>query len=455
MKPLDGSYFNIGRGLAFTLVLLIALILGGNGLVILQFERARLQTDRLTGVSQQLIAVLRLQDSLLSFHQRLNDLTESRDARRLATESVPLRAALIQQTQLTRAALAYLPPDFRVDPAFLTALDTIEVTLPKQLQDIIDLAAAGDWSVVRLRLDNELQHIENTTSAHVKSLDRDLDEELPRAVANMHDGQRRVLLVVPVTAFSTVFIAAFFGWAVTRRVILLRMEERVHERTRIARDLHDTLLQSFQGALMMFHSLAYRLPEGSDVRTRLESIVAQARRAVTEGRAAVQGLRSSAVVTNDLADAIRALEKELAAERAADPTVFPAPQLRLRVDGASRDLVPLVRDEVHRIAAELVRNTFQHAEARSIEVEIRYGDRQFRLRVSDDGKGIDPAILAAGGRAGHYGLPGMRERATLLGGKFTIASPENSGTSAELSIPASYAYPKNPPRPRMNTDAHG
>src|SRR6266404_2796302 len=105
MKSLDGNYFNIGRRLTLTLALLIALILGGNGLVILQFERARLQTDRLTGVSQQLIAVLRLQESLLSFHQRLNELTQSRDAHRLVTEAKRLRTALLEQTQQTKSAL--------------------------------------------------------------------------------------------------------------------------------------------------------------------------------------------------------------------------------------------------------------------------------------------------------------------------------------------------------------
>jgi len=153
--------------------------------VILQFERARLQTDRLTGVSQQLIAVLRLQEGLLSFHQRLNELAQSKDARRLVTEAKPLRTALLDQTRQTRNTLAYLPSEFRVDPAFLTALDTMEITLPSQLQDITALATAGDWEAVRLRLDNELKRMETTTGAHVKSLDRDLDEELPRAVANI------------------------------------------------------------------------------------------------------------------------------------------------------------------------------------------------------------------------------------------------------------------------------
>src|SRR5260370_2869485 len=136
MKSPDLSSLDIGPRLTLTFALLIALILGGNGLLVWQFHIARLQTNRLTGVSQQLIAVLRLQESLLSFHQRLNELAQSTDAHRLVTEAGPLRTALLEQTRQTRNTLAYLPYEFRVDPAFLTALDTIEITLPSQLQDV-------------------------------------------------------------------------------------------------------------------------------------------------------------------------------------------------------------------------------------------------------------------------------------------------------------------------------
>ena len=227
MKSPDGNYFNIGRRLTLTLALLIALILGGNGLVILQFEKARSQTNRLTGVSQQLITVLRLQESLLSFHQSLNELTQAKDAQRLVAETGPLRTALLEQAQQTRSTLAYLPPELRLDTAFLTALDTIEITLPLQLQEVTALAIAGDWEAVRLRLDNELKRMESATSALVKSIDRDLDQELPHVVVNMIDVQRRILLIVPVTAISTVLIAAFFGWAIARRILELRLEAQV------------------------------------------------------------------------------------------------------------------------------------------------------------------------------------------------------------------------------------
>ena len=440
MKSPGGDYLNIGRRLTFTLALLVALILGGNGLVILQFEKASFQTDRLTGVSQQLIAVLRLQESLLSFHQRLNELAQSKDAHHLVSEAEPLRETLQEQTRQTRSTLAYLPPEFRVDPAFLTALDTIEITLPFQLQDIAALATAGDWEAVRLRLDNELKRIEVTTSAHVKSINRDLDEELPRAVANMKNVQRRILIVVPATALSTVLIAAFFGWAIARRLLELRLEERVSERTRIARELHDTLLQSFQGVLLKFSAVTYQLPDRpEEARQTLEKVIEQARQAVIEGRDAVQGLRSSTVVINDLARAISTFGEELAAGHSGQN----CPEFRVQVEGTSRDLAPLVRDEVHRIACEAVRNAFRHAEADRIEVDIHYDKRRLRLRVRDDGKGIDPQVLVEGGLPGHHGLPGLHERAGLVGGKLAIWSEVDSGTEIELSIPGSVAFAKS------------
>jgi signal transduction histidine kinase len=441
MKSPDGSYFHIGRRLTLTLALLIALILCGNGLVILQFERARSQTDGLTGVSQQLIAVLRLQEGPLSFHQRLDQLAESRDARRLETEAGPLRTALLQQTRQTRRTLAYLPSGFRIDPAFLTAMDAFETTLPSQLRDIAALAAAGDWEAVRLRLDNELNRMEATTSTLAKSIDRELDEELPRAVANMKDVQRSIFLIVPATAISTVFIAAFFGWAIARRILELRLEERVSERTRIARELHDTLLQSFQGLLMKFSAVTYRIQDRpAEAGQMLETLIEQARGVIIEGRDAVQGLRSSTVVVADLPRAINTLGEGLAA----DQTLHARPEFQMRVEGAERELPPLVRSEVYRIAGEALRNAFRHAQARRIEVEIQYGRRYFRLRVRDDGKGIDPRVLGDGGRAGHHGLPGLHERAQLVGGRLAIRSEPASGTEIELSIPGAVAFAKSP-----------
>jgi len=117
-----------------------------------------------------------------------------------------------------------------------------------------------------------------------------------------------------------------------------------------------------------------------------------------------------------------------------------SPAFRVEVEGKPRNLHPARREEVHRIAAEALGNAFQHAQARNIEVEIRYEERQFRLRIQDDGKGIDPEVLSAGRREGHFGLHGMKERAEIADGKLEIWSRDESGTEIDLTIPAASAY---------------
>jgi len=218
----------------------------------------------------------------------------------------------------------------------------------------------------------------------------------------------------------------------------IRLEERVKERTRIARDLHDTLLQSFHGLLLRFQTVSNALPAG-DAKEKLDGAIELAAQAITEGRDAVQGLRSSTIETSDLALAIRTLGEERAAD-AANPNSV---EFSVQVEGTPRNLRPLLRDEVYRIAAEALRNAFKHAQARQIEVEIHYDERQLRLRIRDDGKGIDPQVLGGDGRAGHFGLHGMRERARLAGGNLAVWSELDSGTEVELSVPASNAYEKS------------
>jgi signal transduction histidine kinase/ligand-binding sensor domain-containing protein len=216
----------------------------------------------------------------------------------------------------------------------------------------------------------------------------------------------------------------------------LRLEERVSERTRIARELHDTLLQSFQGLLLRFQT-AYALFETrpAEAKEVLARSIDQTARAITEGREAVQGLRASTLERNDLANAITTLGGEIMAETGGNATVG----LQVDVEGAPRSLHPIVRDEIYRIASEALRNAFRYGDATQIEVELRYDDRQFRLRVRDNGKGIDSNLVAEG-RAGHFGLHGMRERAKLIGGKLTVWTAPYSGTEIELNVPASHAY---------------
>jgi signal transduction histidine kinase len=216
----------------------------------------------------------------------------------------------------------------------------------------------------------------------------------------------------------------------------MTLEARVSERTHIARELHDTLLQSFQGLLLRFQSVLKILPERPlEARQRLESALDQAAEAIAEGRDAVQGLRSSATETNELASGIIAFGQELINTASTVDT----PAIEVEVEGVPPNLNPIVRDEAYRIAGEALRNAFRHARARRITVEIRYDRRQFRLLVRDDGKGISEETIRRE-PAGHFGLHGMRERAEVVDGRLEVRSRADSGTEVELSIPGNIAY---------------
>ena len=248
--------------------------------------------------------------------------------------------------------------------------------------------------------------------------------------------------------FQALCVCAAFGllWMIyllrlrqISRQIHGRFEERMAERTRIARELHDTLLQSFQGLMLRFQVVDDLLPPGR-AKDELEQALDRGDEAIAEGRNAVHALRSSTVVTNDLADAVRALGDELAYQ---DSATF-----RLVLEGPVREIHPIPRDEAYSIVREALHNAFSHARAQKIEAEITYDPRVLRIRIRDDGTGIPPAFLEEG-RSGHYGLRGMRERATQIGAKLNIWSGVGVGAEIELSIPASIAYAKLPGRSRL------
>ncbi|MFZ0590337.1 MAG: triple tyrosine motif-containing protein, partial [Bryobacteraceae bacterium] len=220
----------------------------------------------------------------------------------------------------------------------------------------------------------------------------------------------------------------------------MRTEERVAERTRIARELHDTLLQSFQGLMLRFQAV-HELMQDGKAKKQLQETLKRADQAIAEGRNAVYDLRSSTMPTNDFAQAVRALGAELGTE---DAVAF-----RLAVEGRPREFHPIIRDELYHITREALRNVFNHAHAHRIEVEITYAERLFRLRIRDDGEGIPPEVLKQG-RPGHYGLNGMRERAEQMGAKFGIWSgAAGAGTEIELTISGSIAYGKSANRSRF------
>ena len=230
-------------------------------------------------------------------------------------------------------------------------------------------------------------------------------------------------------------------WSIYRiRLHRLAQEFNVQleERARIARELHDTLLQSFQASLIQMQAarnVLARRPEKAE--QSLDKAITTAAGAVAEGRNAIQNLRAQPAVGGDLEQLLTAAGQELAHSEEAEenPPIF-----RLTVEGERRDLEPLLQDEVYRIARELLRNAFRHAQAGRIEAEIRYESRQLRLHVRDDGKGIDAEVLSSGGRAGHWGLTGMRERVDRFGGQLEFWSEAGAGTEAVLTVPAAAAY---------------
>jgi signal transduction histidine kinase len=156
---------------------------------------------------------------------------------------------------------------------------------------------------------------------------------------------------------------------------------------------------------------------------------------IEEGRNAVRGLRSTNSTSLDLEHAFSRIQQELGMQGGSGREI----DFRVVVEGQSRPLHPLLRDEVYRIGREALSNAFRHAQAKSIVMELKYTSRQLRLRVRDDGRGIDPDILKAG-REGHWGLSGMRERADRIGAQFHVWSGTAAGTEIELTIPSRVAF---------------
>jgi hypothetical protein len=243
-------------------------------------------------------------------------------------------------------------------------------------------------------------------------------------------------------AFSLVGFAGLLGWIYQLRLRQVtrgserQLEARVSERTRIARELHDTLLQSFQGLLLRLQTVANRLPQGP-IRQNLEGAIEEGSEAIAEGREAIQELRSNSFShSGTLEAALNTLGQTLAAT----PCEAPAPSIGVDVRGTTRVLRPVVRDEIYRIGAEALRNAFKHAKARRIEVEVRYEDRHLVVAVRDDGVGTALQLLKGGQVSGHFGLHGMRERSRILNAQLEVWTRKDSGTEVELSVPGHVAY---------------
>ena len=222
----------------------------------------------------------------------------------------------------------------------------------------------------------------------------------------------------------------------TARQVHGRMAERLEERERIARDLHDTLLQSVQGLILKFHAVSKQIPKDTPAYNALEKTLDHADEVLAEGRDRIRNLRVNSATLSDLPAAFRSVAQETSEGRDAI--------LKIVVEGHVRDLHPLVLEEAYCIGREAIINALSHSEGQHVEAEIAYDSRQFRLRIRDDGRGIEPKILEAGGRSGHWGLRGMHERAQKIGGQLRFWSRPDTGTEVELTVPAATAYQGTP-----------
>ena len=210
-----------------------------------------------------------------------------------------------------------------------------------------------------------------------------------------------------------------------------RLEERLEERERIARDLHDTLLQGIFSAAIELEIAEDRLPAGSEAKPLVQHVLEVMRKVGREGRNTIRSLRSSHAAAVGLEESLSQIQMQFLLKR---DVAF-----QVVSEGEPRPLHPLIRDEVYHIGREAVVNAFRHSRARHIEVEVEYAPRRLRLMVRDDGCGIDELTLRTG-RDGHWGLSGMRERADKIGATLDVMSRVENGTDVELTVPGNLAY---------------
>src|SRR6267154_1487309 len=210
--------FNIGPRLILGFVFIILSTLAADAVVLSQFHLVRTQAERLNGIDQKLVAVLRVHTSLLVFRDRLEELTDSQDIGRLVAEGGFLRTAVLEDTRRAMSALSLPPFDPQRDPTILPTLHVIQSALPTQLEAITTLAISGDWRAAHLRLANEVTPLESLTATLVENVDHQVGEEQTQTVRNIKRVQRLVFLVVPLTAVFTLLIAATLGVAITRSI---------------------------------------------------------------------------------------------------------------------------------------------------------------------------------------------------------------------------------------------
>jgi signal transduction histidine kinase len=246
------------------------------------------------------------------------------------------------------------------------------------------------------------------------------------------------------TFFAACLLAAIVllwsVYALRMRHVTVRLQERMRDRTserlRIARDLHDTLLQGVQGLVMRLHFTAAEMPEQDTTRRTLMSALDRADEVLEESRNSLLQLRSEEDADLNFAETIRSLATQLL--RNSDAT------FTFRVDGEPRPLQPLVHEEASFIFREALTNAIQHSGAENMQAVLTYAPEELRLQFRDDGAGLSPLTMKIRRRQGHWGMQGMRERAARIGGKIDITGAPGEGTAVELQVTGRAAYLPDP-----------
>lgn len=481
-----GSDLKIGVRLTTCFLTIVVLMIAGDAVSIWQLRQLEAHAQMLKIADKASSAIVRLHLDVNSFSGRVAVLTRGHDARQFANEAALLRETFLRHVRDAEQILNS-SPEVAQDAFTSSTLKTLKATLPTQIDSEIELANAGDWPAIQLRLTGQIQDLIDLSSSLVEGVEERAFQQ--RATVNEQTEQvrHRLFIVVPAAWMLTLFAAAVLGWYVTRTITVplseLRLgaealarrdfrhqvnvagndelavlgkafnhaarqldnqfettlEVRVAERTRIARDLHDTLLQSFHGLLYRFQAARFMFPERMEEGIQsLDAALVRTEQALEESRNSIQGLRLGLSAESELDQILIVTSQELASSQHTGEDG--SPQFKVIVEGERQGLSSIIQEEIGQIARELIRNAFRHARAHEIEAELRYDTDVFCLIVRDDGKGIAPEILRDSGCAGHWGMPGVHERARGIGARLEFRSQAGAGTEVRLTLPAAVAY---------------
>ena len=480
-----GSDLKIGVRLTACFLTIVVLMIAGDAVSIWQLRQLEAHTQMLKTADKASSAIVRLHLDVNSFSGRVAALTRGHDARQFANEAALLRETFLRHVRDAEQILNS-SPEIAQDAFTSSTLKTLKATLPTQIDSEIELANAGDWPAIQLRLTGQIQDLIDLSSSLVEGVEERAFQQRATVSEQTEQVRHRLFIVVPAAWMLTLFVAAALGWYVTRTITVplseltlgaealarrdfrrqvnvagndelailgkafnhaarqldnqfeTTLEVRVAERTRIARDLHDTLLQSFHGLLCRFQAARFMFPERMEEGIQsLDAALVRAEQALEESRNSIQGLRLGLYAESELDQMLIVMGQELASSHTGENG---SPQFKVIVEGERQSLSPIIQEEIGQIARELIRNAFRHARAHEIEAELRYDTDVFHLVVRDDGKGIAPEILRNGGCAGHWGMPGVHERARGIGARLEFWSQAGAGTQVRLTLPAAVAY---------------